>query len=427
MSMKLFWKDISLKIVDIKDKKLSMDKKNYVWSFNGTWTTTFFSEFANWLYTISLQTFYDLYKLNWDIRQAVRKIANSVSRNGIYLIDNENNIVDDPLLTDQVYNYFKTPTFLNFKVDLYRNYFLSWELYIIPIYNLKWEVYWFQVIDSRLVLKDVDNYGNIIKFVVTNPKTTETKSYKPDELAYFKFEPDINNEVNGMWLLHGIVYDWLSDLEALKTNYSLYVNNSIPNSILLLNDDMSENEIKIAKEQFDLQFRGSLNAHKMLIGWGIKDIKTISITPRDMEFLNQRKMTTEKISAVFGVPKSILWYVDDVNYSNGREMKKEFLEWTIKPYEVDFENILNVLFNKFLPDLYENYWIKCDWEQLEETQEWYNGQRADVERWILTINEVRIDRWLEPSDEENCNKHIVSRNAVLLEDISLDASLYSGE
>lgn len=425
--MKLFGKDISLKIVDTKDKKLSMNQKNYIGSFNWTGTTSFFSEFANWLYTISLQTFYDLYKLNWDIRQAVRKIANSVSRNWIYLIDENNNIVDDPVLTDQVYNYFKTPTFLNFKVDLYRNYFLSGELYIIPIYNLKGEVYWFQVLDSRLILKDIDEYWNIIKFIATNPKTATTKTYRPDEIAYFKFEPDVNNEVNGMWLLHGVVYDWLSDLEALKTNYSLYVNNSIPNSILLLNDDMSENEIKIAKEQFDLQFRWSLNAHKMLIGWGIKDIKTISITPRDMEFLNQRKMTTEKISAVFGVPKSILWYVDEVNYSNGREMKKEFLEWTIKPYEVDFENIMNVLLSKFLPDLYDKYRIKADGEQLEETQEWYNWQRADVERWILTINEVRIDRWLEPSEEENCNKHIVSRNAVLLEDIALDASLYNGE
>lgn len=425
--MKLFWKEITLKIVDTNNKQLAMKKKWYVWSVSWNTIGSIFSWLTNWDYMISLQTFYDLYKMNGDIRQAISKIAKSVSRNGLYLVDNQNNIVDDALLTDEIYWLFKTPTFLKFKTDLYRNYFLSWELYIIPIYNLKWEVYWFQVLDSRLVLKDVDKYGNIIKFVAVNPKTSEQKVFKPDELAYFKLESDVNHEVNWMWLLHGVVYDWLSDLEALKTNYALYVNNSIPNSILLLNDDLTENEIKIAKEQFDLQFRWSENAHKMLIGWWIKDIKTISITPRDMEFLNQRKMTTEKISAVFGVPKSILWYVDNVNYSNGREMKKEFLEWTIRPYEEDFENIINVLLDKFVPQIYENYWLKCDWEQLEETQEWYEWQRKDVERWILTINEVRIDRWLEPSNEENCNKHLVSRNAILLEDVALDASLYGGE
>jgi hypothetical protein len=32
----------------------------------------------------------------------------------------------------------------------------------------------------------------------------------------------------------------------------------------------------------------------------------------------------------------------------------------------------------FRPDLFENYRIKSDSEQLKETQEWLNGQRADV-------------------------------------------------
>ena len=425
--MKIFWKEISLKIVDINNKKLAMRKKGYVWSINWNTISSIFSWLANWSYAISLQTFYDLYRMNGDIRQGISKIEKSVSRNGLYLIDNKNNIVDDALLTDEVYWRFKTPTFLKFKTDLYRNYFLSGELYIIPIYNLKWEVYWFQVLDSRLILKDVDEYGNIIRFIATNPTTAEQKTYRPDEIAFFKLESDVNNEVNGMWLLYWIIYDWLSDLEALKTNYALYVNNSIPNSILLLNDDLTENELKIAKEQFLTQFQWSENAHKMLIGWWIKDIKTISITPRDMEFINQRKMTTEKVSAVLGVPKSILWYVDEVNYSNGREMKKEFLEWTIRPYEEDFENIINVLLDKFVPEIYKDYRLKCDWEQLEETQERYEWQRKDIDRGILTINEVRIDRWLEPSKEDNCDKHLVSRNTVLLEDVALDASLYGGE
>jgi hypothetical protein len=63
--------------------------------------------------------------MNGDIRQAISKIAKAVSRNGLYLVDNQKNIVDDQVLTDEVYELFKTPTFLKFKTDLYRNYFLS--------------------------------------------------------------------------------------------------------------------------------------------------------------------------------------------------------------------------------------------------------------------------------------------------------------
>ena len=174
---------------------------------------------------------------------------------------------------------------------------------------------------------------------------------------------------------------------------------------------------------FESQFRGSTNQHKTLIGWWIKDIKTLSITPRDMEFINQRHLTTEKISAVFWVPKSILWYVDTVNYANWQELRREFIEWTIRPYEIDLEHIMNHLMQMFLPEIWNKYWIKCDWEQLEEQQEWFESQRKDVETWIITINEARIDRGLEPIKEENCDKLLISRNVVLLEDIALDAVL----
>jgi hypothetical protein len=52
-----------------------------------------------------------------------------------------------------------------------------------------------------------------------------------------------------------------------------------------------------------------------------------------------------------------------------------------------------------------------------------NGQRADVQNGIITINEARIDRWLEPVEDENANKLILNRSQVLLEDLALDATL----
>jgi phage portal protein BeeE len=147
------------------------------------------------------------------------------------------------------------------------------------------------------------------------------------------------------------------------------------------------------------------------------------LTPRDMEFINQRHLTTEKISAVFGVPKWILWYVEDLNYNNWVNQRKEFIEWTLRPLESDFEHILNKLIEMFRPDLWNKLWIKADWEQLEETQERMEWLRKDVQSWIITINEARIERWYEKVDDENADKLLVSRNAVLLEDIALDPVL----
>ena len=407
--------------------------KLFWFEFKRIWKTQTKSMFWNRIsdlfwkwFAVSKNTYYDLYKTNGDIRQSIRKIAWSVSRNGIYLEDNKNQIVDDPQALEQVQSYFKSPTFLKFKTEVFKNYLLSGECYIAPLVNLEWSVAWFHVIDSRAVTKITDGRWNITAFHL-NTTDGKQRVCKPDELAFFKLEDDIDNSTNWLPLLSGVVYDALADLEASKTNLALYRNSAIPSALLILDGEMSEEEMQIAKEMFEAQFRWSENQHKSMIAGWIKDVKTLSITPRDMEFINQRHMTTEKISALFGVPKSILWYVDAVNYSNARELKKEFLEGTIRPFEKDFEDMMNVLMKMFVPEIWKKYRIKCDGEQLEEQQERFEWQRKDIQAWILTINEVRVDRGLEKVNDENADKLLISKNVSLLEDIALDAVLSPDE
>ena len=371
--------------------------------------------------TIDMNTYYQLYEFNWDIRQAIQKIANWVSRNWIYLQNNQRQTIENNIITDEVFDLFKAPTFLKRKKDLYRNYLLSWELYIAPIKNESWTTIWFDILDSRLISKTVDAYWIIQKFTAT--RWWITKSYSPNELAFFKREDSVNSQVDWMWILNWCIYDALSDFESMKTNYSFYQNSAIPSAMLLLDEWMSPEEMQNAKDQFEAQFRWSNNQHKTLVAWWVKDLKTISLTPRDMEFINQRHLTTEKISAVFWVPKTILWYTENVNYSNWNNQRKEFIEWTLRPLEADFEHILNRLLEMFRPDLFKKLRIKADWEQLEESQERQEWLRKDVASWIMTINEARIERWLEASSDENADKLLVSRNVVLLEDVALDPVL----
>jgi len=370
--------------------------------------------------TFSKATFFELYTKNSDIRECVRKIAWAVARNGIYLLDNNKQIVEDNKVTEEVLNLFKTPTFAKFKVNLFRNYDVSWELYIKPIKNALWVTIRMDVLDSRQVDKVISDW------VITNYRVTDwhkTQVYPADQIAYFKYEDDIRYSLNGMWVLTSIMYDAVTDLEASKNNYFFYKNSARPDMMLLLNDWMSIEEQQNAKEMFDAQFKGSNNAHKTIVWWWIKEIKQISLSSSDMETIAHRKLSTDKICSAFGVPKPLLWYIDWVNYNNGSNAKEEFLEWTVKSCAEDFDAILNKCLQMFRPDLFEKYWIKSDSEQLKETQEWYKWQREDVANWIITINEARIDRWLEPLKDENADKPMVSRNAVLLEDITLDAVL----
>lgn len=371
--------------------------------------------------TLDMNTYYQLYEFNWDIRQAIQKISNWVARNWIYLQNNQRQTIENNIITDEVFDLFKAPTFLKWKKDLYRNYLLSGELYVAPIKNEAWTTIWFDIFDSRLVSKTVDPYWVIEKFTVSSQ--WYTKTYLPNELAFFKREDSVNSSVDWMWVLNGCIYDALSDLESMKTNYSFYQNSAIPSAMLLLDEWLSPEEMKNAKDQFEAQFKWSNNQHKTLIAGWVKDLKTISLTPRDMEFINQRHLTTEKISAVFGVPKTILWYTESVNYSNWSNQRKEFIEWTLRPLEADLEHIMNRLLEMFRPDLRKKIRIKADGEQLEESQERQDWLRKDVQSWIITINEARIERWLEALNDENANKLLVSKNMILLEDVALDPVL----
>ena len=394
-------------------KQAPYSKKNYYMNNSTISLKTLFDKDI----VLDNNTFYTLYQKNGDIRQAVKKISENVARNWLYLIDNNWNIIDDNKFTDDVEMLFSAPTFSKFKTDFFRNYLVSWEVYIMPVKNKEWINAWFRVIDSRMVVKAINTERNVIDHFDLYLWGNQHIVLKPNEIGFFKLEDDIHNQFNWMWLLTGIVYDWLSDLEAMKNNYYFYQNSAIPSALLLLDDTLTDDEMQIAKDQFEAQFKWSENNHKTMVAWWVKDIKTLSMTPRDMEFINQRNLTTEKVSAVFGVPKTILWYTNNVNYSNGQTLRKEFIEGTIRPYEKDFEFMLNKCLQMFRPDIAKSYWVKADGDQFEQTQEEKQTQVEDIRHGIRTINEVRVERWYQKSSDENADKLLIRNDLWLLEDI----------
>lgn len=66
-----------------------------------------------------------------------------------------------------------------------------------------------------------------------------------------------------------------------------------------------------------------------------------------MSFKEQRSLTTVKVCVALGVPRSILGYIDDVNYSNGDVQYKKFIENTIRPLEERLEEIFTVMLHDF--------------------------------------------------------------------------------
>lgn len=85
-----------------------------------------------------------------------------------------------------------------------------------------------------------------------------------------------------------------------------------------------------------------------MITGAVKDVKTIGTPNSNLDDIEKRKYATEKICSGLGVPRSILGYIEDVNYSNGDVQFKKFIENTIQPLERVLEKIFTRLSQDFM-------------------------------------------------------------------------------
>lgn len=96
------------------EEKTPKKKKNLQKGFS-------FSEFSTALESkdveISINTFYQLYRRNGDIRTCIRKTAKKIGVRGLYLETTTGQTVNNTKLVKKITSLFSIPTFLDFKVE----------------------------------------------------------------------------------------------------------------------------------------------------------------------------------------------------------------------------------------------------------------------------------------------------------------------
>jgi len=403
--MKIFWFEI---------KKANKQKKSYTVNNTGYFNSSLLS---CWHLRISLDDIYKLKKYNSDVNWCIDKIAQKTSINGLYLEDKNWEVLDkeknkeeyiylNKLFTSQTFNFWKDVFFTNTT--------LSWENYIEPQYNINNKIIKFANIDSRGMSKVINSNTWEIEWFKQYPKIWKSKEFWSDELWYFMYKQDVENENMSMWLLDWIIFDILWDLEAVKTNYYFFQNDAIPGAVFMLDKNMNKEQLALATEQIKQKFSWSENKHKFLVSNWVEDVKTLVMSHTDMDFLNQRKFTIDKVSSTFWVPKELLWYVvDSWSYSKIIEITKEFRNSTIKAYEIYLESIINILINNYSKDLLidlSKYKVKCSSESFEDRNIIEENQRKDINNGVVTINEVRQERWLEPFKQEFAKNPLIQTN-----------------
>jgi HK97 family phage portal protein len=144
------------------------------------------------------------------------------------------------------------------------------------------------------------------------------------------------NDWHGLASVEPAAYAIDQHNQAAAWNQALLQNGARPSGALVVASNeqgsrLSEEQYWRLKNQIDEQFSGAQNAGRPLLLEGGLEWKEMSLSPRDMDFLNIKHSAARDIALAFGVPPQLLGIPGDNTYSNLAEARLSLWEQTILP------------------------------------------------------------------------------------------------
>ena len=94
---------------------------------------------------------------------------------------------------------------------------------------------------------------------------------------------------------------------------------------------MSEAQFERLKAELQSFYQGAENAGRPLLLEGGLDWKAMSMSPKDMDFLEAKHMAAREIALAFGGPPMLLGIPGDNTYSNYQEANRALFRLTVLP------------------------------------------------------------------------------------------------
>jgi HK97 family phage portal protein len=360
--------------------------------------------------------FYKMYRVNTDIRRAIKEKQETSMKSGYEirrkLKDWQEEVVEAPEFEgamDRSWGIYKL------KNDIVKMLDLFGYAFIRRVYNIR-NIKKYEVLDWRFVSVVTDSDLVPVRYIYKNPaQKGKTENYDAEDIITIKNDDDLDNPVFGISPLETIVIDVLGDEEANLSNYAYFQNDGIPSALYVLQAGLSADDQRKIYDQIQETLKGGHNKHKSLASSAITDVKPITNGHTDMSFENQRSTATVKVCVALGVPRSILGYIDDVNYSNGDVQYKKFIENTIRPLEETIEHVFTI----FLQDFPDYVWweFEINDEHIDDFQQRAKIAIDNVNAWLWTRNEARDYIGYEVLDDELADEITVPTNSRLLSDL----------
>jgi len=358
-------------------------------------------------YDLSYEVYFKYYNLNPFIFMCINKRSNAVWATGWELGKEGSRTKkwDDKTLFNKDFSELikdsTSPTPEEFFKRLVRDYDITGNTYIYIVKDESGKkAIWMQVLDPRYVKPVADKFWTLLWYI---QNLDWVKVFLKDEIFHLKNDNDVDNEIVGKSRMTSVFIDVETDQEARESNLAFFKNNQTPSSIIIIDPDfeIEDDDLEATKSKLKEMFEGwkyvwGKNKHRSMMAQGIKSVEKIQDKISDMEFIELRKFTLDVVAWVYEVPKSILWFTENANYSNGLNQYDIYLD-TIEALEIKFSRFLTKVLKTF-DDQYVFIFLQDNLRKLTLKAELAGSLYKDKE--ILTLNESRaiiqydkVDDW----------------------------------
>jgi SPP1 gp7 family putative phage head morphogenesis protein len=162
--------------------------------------------------------------------------------------------------------------------------------------------------------------------------------------------------------------------------------------MLLTEDELAQDQRDEIRSTWNSRHQGKGKNSKIAILEGGMQYQQVSITQKEMDYIESLKFTRDDILVAFGVPKSVIT-TDDVNLANANSGLRTFLSETIKPEIAQLVEVINEML--VIPDFGERFYVDFEDPTPEDRDMQLKEYVAGYGKW-LTTNEIREGLNLEP-------------------------------
>jgi HK97 family phage portal protein len=177
---------------------------------------------------------------------------------------------------------------------------------------------------------------------------------------------------------------------AAKWNKALLDNAARPSGALVYGGAegsvLSDAQFQRLKQELEVQYAGATNAGRPMVLEGGLDWKAMSLSPKDMDFMEAKHSAAREIALAFGVPPMLLAIPGDNTYSNYQEANRVFFRQTVLP----LGNRIAQALAQWLQPAFGDVTLAIDIDRIEalspdRTALWERVTKAP----FLTVNEKR--------------------------------------